>query len=145
MMHISIGNDHTGPELKKQVFSLLNSLGHTYTNHGTDTNDSVDYPDFIHPVAVDVREGIATLGIIICGSGNGANMTANKYTEIRSALCWTAELSALARQHNNANILSIPARFVTTDVAKEMVKTFLQTEFEGGRHQNRVNKISQCR
>ncbi len=144
-MHISIGNDHTGPELKKQVFSLLNSLGHTYTNHGTDTNDSVDYPDFIHPVAVDVREGIATLGIIICGSGNGANMTANKYTEIRSALCWTAELSALARQHNNANILSIPARFVTTDVAKEMVKTFLQTEFEGGRHQNRVNKISQCR
>tara|TARA_Y200000002_G_scaffold66601_1_gene51454 strand:+ start:5454 stop:5891 length:438 start_codon:yes stop_codon:yes gene_type:complete len=145
MMHISIGNDHTGPELKKQVFSLLNSLGHTYTNHGTDTNESVDYPDFIHPVAVDVREGIATLGIIICGSGNGANMTANKYTEIRSALCWTAELSALARQHNNANILSIPARFVTTDVAKEMVKTFLQTEFEGGRHQNRVNKISQCR
>ncbi|MBJ33577.1 MAG: ribose-5-phosphate isomerase [Flavobacteriaceae bacterium] len=144
-MHISIGNDHTGPELKKQVFSLLNSLGHTYTNHGTDTNDSVDYPDFIHPVAVDVREGIATLGIIICGSGNGANMTANKYIEIRSALCWTAELSALARQHNNANILSIPARFVTTDVAKEMVKTFLQTEFEGGRHQNRVNKISQCR
>ncbi|MFL2586251.1 MAG: RpiB/LacA/LacB family sugar-phosphate isomerase [Flavobacteriaceae bacterium] len=144
-MHISIGNDHTGPELKKQIFSLLNSLGHTYTNHGTDTNDSVDYPDFIHPVAVDVREGIATLGIIICGSGNGANMTANKYTEIRSALCWTAELSALARQHNNANILSIPARFVTTDVAKEMVKTFLQTEFEGGRHQNRVNKISQCR
>jgi ribose 5-phosphate isomerase B len=145
MMHISIGNDHTGPELKKQIFSLLNSLGHTYTNHGTDTNDSVDYPDFIHPVAVDVREGIATLGIIICGSGNGANMTANKYKEIRSALCWTAELSALARQHNNANILSIPARFVTTDVAKEMVKTFLQTEFEGGRHQNRVNKISQCR
>ncbi len=144
-MHISIGNDHTGPELKKQVFSLLNSLGHTYTNHGTDTNDSVDYPDFIHPVAVDVREGIATLGIIICGSGNGANMTANKYTEIRSALCWTAELSALARQHNNANILSIPARFVTTDVAKEMVKMFLKTEFEGGRHQNRVNKISQCR
>tara|TARA_S200000501_G_scaffold378966_1_gene445516 strand:+ start:398 stop:835 length:438 start_codon:yes stop_codon:yes gene_type:complete len=145
MMHISIGNDHTGPELKKQVFSLLNSLGHTYTNHGTDTNDSVDYPDFIHPVAVDVREGIATLGIIICGSGNGANMTANKYTEIRSALCWTAELSALARQHNNANILSIPARFVTTDVAKEMVKMFLKTEFEGGRHQKRVNKISQCR
>ena len=144
-MHISIGNDHTGPELKKQVFSLLNSLGHTYTNHGTDTNDSVDYPDFIHPVAVDVREGIATLGIIICGSGNGANMTANKYTEIRSALCWTAELSALARQHNNANILSIPARFVTTDVAKEMVKMFLKTKFEGGRHQNRVNKISQCR
>ena len=144
-MHISIGNDHAGSELKKEVFSLLTSLGHTYTNHGTDTNDSVDYPDFIHPVAVDLREGKSALGIIICGSGNGANMTANKYPEIRSALCWTAELSALARQHNNANILSIPARFVTTETAKEMVKIFLKTDFEGGRHQNRVNKISQCR
>ena len=144
-MHISIGNDHAGSELKKEVFSLLTSLGHTYTNHGTDTNDSVDYPDFIHPVAVDLREGKSALGIIICGSGNGANMTANKYSEIRSALCWTAELSALARQHNNANILSIPARFVTTETAKEMVKIFLKTDFEGGRHQNRVNKISQCR
>ena len=144
-MHISIGNDHAGPELKKEIFLLLISLGHTYTNHGTDTNDSVDYPDFIHPVAVDIRDGKSALGIIICGSGNGANMTANKYPEIRSALCWTAELSALARQHNNANILSIPARFVTTEAAKEMVKIFLETDFEGGRHQNRVNKISQCR
>ena len=144
-MHISIGNDHAGPELKKEIFSLLSFLGHTYTNHGTDTNNSVDYPDFIHPVAVDVREGKSALGIIICGSGNGANMTANKYPEIRSALCWTAELSALARQHNNANILSIPARFVTTEAAKEMVKIFLETDFEGGRHHNRVNKISQCR
>ncbi|MBP80005.1 MAG: ribose-5-phosphate isomerase [Deltaproteobacteria bacterium] len=144
-MHISIGNDHAGPELKKEIFSLLSFLGHTYTNHGTDTNDSVDYPDFIHPVAVDVREGKSALGIIICGSGNGANITANKYPEIRSALCWTVELSALARQHNNANILSIPARFVTTEAAKEMVKIFLETDFEGGRHQNRVNKISQCR
>ena len=144
-MHISIGNDHAGPELKNEIFLLLTSLGHTYTNHGTDTNDSVDYPDFIHPVAVDVREGKSALGIIICGSGNGANMTANKYPEIRSALCWTAELSALARQHNNANILSIPARFVTTETAKEIVKIFLKTDFEGGRHQNRVNKISQCR
>ena len=144
-MHISIGNDHTGPQLKKEIFSLLTSLRHTYTNHGTDTNESVDYPDFIHPVAVDVRDEKSALGIIICGSGNGANMTANKYPEIRSALCWTAELSALARQHNNANILSIPARFVTTGVAKEMVKVFLETDFEGGRHHNRVNKISQCR
>ena len=144
-MHISIGNDHAGPQLKKEIFSFLTSLGHTYTNHGTDTNESVDYPDFIHPVAVDVRDEKSALGIIICGSGNGANMTANKYPEIRSALCWTAELSALARQHNNANILSIPARFVTTEVAKEMVKIFLETDFEGGRHHNRVNKISQCR
>jgi ribose 5-phosphate isomerase B len=144
-MHISIGNDHAGPDLKKEIITLLTSLGHTHTNHGTNTKDSVDYPDFIHPVAVDVREGKSALGIIICGSGNGANMTANKYPEIRSALCWTAELSSLARQHNNANILSIPARFVTTDVAKQMVKNFLETDFEGGRHQNRVDKISQCR
>jgi ribose 5-phosphate isomerase B len=144
-MHISIGNDHAGPELKQNLFTVLEALGHTYKNHGTDTTDSVDYPDFIHPVAVDVRDSNADLGIIICGSGNGANMTANKYPEIRSALCWTAELAALARQHNNANILSIPARFVTTEVAIDMVKTFLATDFEGGRHQNRVNKIPQCR
>ena len=143
-MHISFGNDHAGPQLKNELFSLITSLGHTYTNHGTDTSDSVDYPDFIHPVAIDVRDGKSSLGIIICGSGNGANMTANKYPEIRSALCWSAELSRLARQHNNANILSIPARFVSTSVAKEMVKTFLETKFEGGRHQNRVNKISKC-
>jgi ribose 5-phosphate isomerase B len=144
-MHISFGNDHAGPQLKKELFSLITSLGHTFTNHGTDSSESVDYPDFIHPVAVDVRDGKSSFGIIICGSGNGANMTANKYPEIRSALCWSAELSRLARQHNNANILSIPARFVSTAVAKEMVKVFLETKFEGGRHQNRVNKISKCR
>jgi len=144
-MHISFGNDHAGPQLKKELFSLITSLGHTFTNHGTDSSESVDYPDFIHPVAVDVKDGKSSFGIIICGSGNGANMTANKYPEIRSALCWSAELSRLARQHNNANILSIPARFVSTAVAKEMVKVFLETKFEGGRHQNRVNKISKCR
>jgi ribose 5-phosphate isomerase B len=143
-MHISIGNDHAGPELKKQIFSLLEKLGHSFTNHGTDTLDSVDYPDFIHPVAVDVRDNKADLGIIICGSGNGANMTANKYKEIRSALCWTSELAALARQHNNANILSIPARFVDTETAKEMVEVFLKTPFEGGRHAKRVDKINKC-
>lgn len=143
-MHISFGNDHAGPQLKKELFSLITSLGHTFTNHGTDSSESVDYPDFIHPVAVDVRDGKSSFGIIICGSGNGANMTANKYPEIRSALCWSAELSRLARQHNNANILSIPARFVSTAVAKEMVKVFLETKFEGGRHQNRVQKISKC-
>lgn len=143
-MHIAIGNDHAGPELKKELITVLTSLGHTYHNHGTDTSESVDYPDFIHPVATDVRDGKADLGIIICGSGNGANMTANKYPEIRSALCWTAELSALARQHNNANILSIPARFVSEQVAKDMVEVFLTTDFEGGRHERRVTKISQC-
>ena len=143
-MHIAIGNDHAGPELKKELYVLLTKLGHTYHNHGTDTTESVDYPDFIHPVATDVRDGKADRGIIICGSGNGANMTANKYPEIRSALCWTAELSTLSRQHNNANILSIPARFVSVRVAKNMVKAFLTTDFEGGRHEQRVKKISQC-
>lgn len=143
-MHIAIGNDHAGSELKKELIKVLTSLGHTYHNLGTDTSESVDYPDFIHPVATDVRDGKADLGIIICGSGNGANMTANKYPEIRSALCWTAELSALARQHNNANILSIPARFVSEQVAKDMVGVFLTTDFEGGRHERRVTKISQC-
>lgn len=144
-MHIAIGNDHAGPVLKQEILTLLDHLNHSYTNYGTDTMDSVDYADFIHPVAVDVRDGKAALGIVICGSGNGANMTANKYPEIRSALCWTAELAALARQHNNANILSIPARFVSSEVAIEMVKKFLSTDFEGGRHQNRIDKIPQCR
>ena len=144
-MHISIGNDHAGPELKEELFMLLHTLGHTYTNHGTNTTESVDYPDFIHPVATDVRDGKADVGIVICGSGNGANMTANKYQDIRSALCWTSELAALARLHNDANILSIPARFVDTETAKEMVKAFLSTDFEGGRHRTRVDKIKQCR
>ena len=144
-MHISIGNDHAGPELKKIIFSYLEAHHHTYTNHGTDTIDSVDYPDHVHPVAADVRDGKAVLGIIICGSGNGANMTANKYAEIRSALCWTPEISALARQHNNAIILSIPARFVSEEIALAMVDKFINTPFEGGRHEGRVNKITQCR
>ena len=140
-MHISIGNDHAGPDLKKDIFTLLTSLGHTYTNHGTDTNDSVDYPDFIHPVALNVAQNKVDLGIIICGSGNGAAMTANKHQAVRAALCWNKEIVALAKQHNNANILSIPARFVSIVQAVEMVKTFLETPFEGGRHQERINKI----
>jgi ribose 5-phosphate isomerase B len=144
-MHISFGNDHAGIELKKNILLLIKKLGHTYTNHGTDKLESVDYPDFIHPVAVDVREKKANFGIIICGSGNGANMTANKYPEIRSALCWNPELSSLARQHNNANILSMPARFVTNETAVEIVKVFLSTGFEGGRHKKRINKINQCK
>ena len=144
-MHISFGNDHAGIELKKNILLIIKKLGHTYINHGTDKLESVDYPDFIHPVAVDVREKKANFGIIICGSGNGANMTANKYPEIRSALCWNPELSSLARQHNNANILSLPARFVTNETAVEIVKVFLSTDFEGGRHKKRINKINQCK
>ncbi|QAA82285.1 RpiB/LacA/LacB family sugar-phosphate isomerase [Aequorivita sp. H23M31] len=141
-MNISIGNDHAGTEYKFAIIQDLEKAGHKVTNHGTDLESSVDYPDFIHPVAKDVENGISDLGIIICGSGNGANMTANKHQKVRSALCWSKEIVALARQHNDANILSLPARFISKIQAIEMVKTFLETEFEGGRHQGRVEKIS---
>ena len=140
-MKIAIGNDHAGPEYKKNITTLLNKKGITVVNFGTDTDDSVDYPDFIHPVANAVSNNEVDLGIIICGSGNGACMTANKHQKVRAALCWTSEITALARQHNNANILGIPARFTSIPQALEMVETFLNTEFEGGRHQNRVEKI----
>ena len=140
-MTISIGNDHAGTTYKFEIINYLENLGHTVINHGTDSESSVDYPDFIHPVADDVTETKADLGIIICGSGNGANMTANKHQSIRSALCWNKEIVALARQHNNANILSIPARFTAIPQAIEMVDTFLNTPFEGGRHERRIDKI----
>jgi len=140
-MKISIGNDHAGTEYKNAIVKLLNSKGIEVINYGTDTNSSVDYPDFIHPVAKDVDNKSSDLGIIICGSGNGANMTANKYKGVRSALCWTKEIVALAREHNNANILSIPARFTAIPQVLEMVDTFLNTDFEGGRHETRINKI----
>ena len=125
----------------KKTLQRFNKKGITVVNFGTDTDDSVDYPDFIHPVANAVSNNEVDLGIIICGSGNGACMTANKHQKVRAALCWTSEITALARQHNNANILGIPARFTSIPQALEMVETFLNTEFEGGRHQNRVEKI----
>ena len=140
-MKISIGNDHAGPEYKKAVVKYLEGKGIEVINHGTDTTDSVDYADFVHPVATDVENGIVDLGIIICGSGNGAAMTANKHQKIRAALCWNKEITALARQHNNANILSIPARYTSIEQAIDMVNTFLTTEFEGGRHQTRIDKM----
>ncbi len=140
-MKISIGNDHAGTDYKFAILKLLESKGISVTNYGTDTSDSVDYPDFVHPVAEDVETNKSDLGIIICGSGNGASMTANKHQGVRAALCWTTEIVALARQHNNANILSIPARFTALPQALDMVETFLNTPFEGGRHQNRVDKI----
>ncbi len=140
-MKISIGNDHAGPPYKEEIVRFLVSKGHDVSNHGTDTEDSVDYPDFIHPVAEDVSSENVDLGIIICGSGNGAAMTANKYQKVRAALCWTDEIVSLARQHNNANILSIPARFVSIPQAVKMVDTFISTNFEGGRHQGRIDKI----
>lgn len=141
-MKISIGNDHAGPDYKKAIVEMLKAKGHEVTNYGTDSVDSVDYPDFGHPVATDVENGKAQFGIVICGSGNGINMTVNKHQGIRAALCWTKEIAGLARQHNDANIISIPARYTSINQAVEMVETFLTTDFEGGRHQNRVDKIA---
>ena len=141
-MKISIGNDHAAPDYKKAIVEMLTAKGHQVTNHGTDSADSVDYPDFGHPVAMDVSEGKADFGIIICGSGNGIAITANKHQKVRAALCWIKEIAILARQHNDANIISIPARYTSIQQAVEMVDAFLSTDFEGGRHQNRVNKIS---
>lgn len=141
-MKISIGNDHAGPDYKKAIVSFLEAKGYEIINHGTDSSDSVDYPDFGHPVATDVENAKANFGIVICGSGNGIAMTANKHQGIRAALCWTKEIAALARQHNNANVISIPARFTSIPQAVEMVETFLNTAFEGGRHAARVDKIS---
>lgn len=141
-MTISIGNDHAGTSYKTEVQKYLTSLSIEVINHGTDSEESVDYPDFVHPVAEDVENGKSDLGIIICGSGNGANMTANKHQGVRSALCWNTELVALAKQHNNANVLSIPARFVSIEDTLDFVKVFLKTSFEGGRHQKRVDKIA---
>lgn len=140
-MKISIGNDHAGTEHKKEIIKTLQKKGHVLINNGTDSSESVDYPDHIHPVAAQVSNKKSDIGIIICGSGNGANMTANKHKNIRSALCWNTEIAELSRAHNNANILSIPSRFVSISEAKKIVKIFLETKFEGGRHLKRINKI----
>ena len=141
-MNVSIGNDHAGTEYKFEIIKHLETKGHLVLNFGTDTNNSMDYPDAIHPTANAVENGKAVLGIILCGSGNGAQMTANKHQGIRAALCWNNELVALTRQHNNANILTIPARFVSLQQAIGFVDIFLNTAFEGGRHGTRVDKIS---
>uniref|UniRef100_UPI0040496833 ribose 5-phosphate isomerase B n=1 Tax=Flavobacterium sp. TaxID=239 RepID=UPI0040496833 len=141
-MKISIGNDHAGPDYKRAIVKYLEEKMHTVINHGTDTFESVDYPDFGHEVAYDIQIKNADLGIVICGSGNGIAMTANKHQDVRAALCWTKEIAELARQHNDANVISIPARYVSIPQAVAMVETFLTTKFEGGRHANRVNKIA---
>ena len=141
-MKISIGNDHAGPDYKEAIVVYLQSKGHEIFNHGTDSEESVDYPDFGHPVAYDVESKKAHFGIVICGSGNGIAMTVNKHQDIRAALCWTKEIAELARKHNNANVISIPARFTSIPQAVEMVDVFLNTAFEGGRHERRVHKIA---
>ncbi|QTE21353.1 ribose 5-phosphate isomerase B [Polaribacter cellanae] len=141
-MTIAIGNDHAGTAYKFEIIKHLEEKGHKVLNFGTDSNSSMDYPDAIHPTANAVESGKAALGIILCGSGNGAQMTANKHQGIRAALCWNKELVELTRQHNNANVLTIPARFVSLQQAISFVDVFLNTEFEGGRHATRVDKIS---
>lgn len=141
-MTIAIGNDHAGPDYKFAIIKYLESKGIKVVNFGTDSLDSVDYPDFVHPVANAVTNKEADFGILICGSANGVAMTANKYKDIRAGLCWTKEIVTLVRQHNNANVLCIPARFTAIQQAVAMVQTFLETDFEGGRHQRRVEKIS---
>ncbi|MDA9125346.1 ribose 5-phosphate isomerase B [Flavobacteriaceae bacterium] len=143
-MNISIGNDHAGTDYKFRIIEFLKSKKIEVINYGTDLESSVDYPDFVHPVAKDVASKRSSFGILICGSANGVAMTANKYSEIRAGICWTNKIVSLIRQHNNANILCIPARFTEINQVLEMVETFLNTEFEGGRHQNRINKIQPC-
>jgi len=140
-MTISIGNDHAGTDYKFAIKDLLESKGITIINHGTDANTSVDYADFVHPVCNDIETGKANFGILICGSANGVAMTANKHQKIRAGLCWNNEIVELVRQHNNANILCIPARFTAIPQAVKMVELFLNTEFEGGRHQTRIDKM----
>ncbi len=141
-MKLAIGNDHAGVGYKNCIVDYLRKQGYEVINYGSDSQESVDYPDFVHPVAKAVEAQIVDFGIIICGSGNGANITANKYQQVRSALCWIKEIAQLARAHNNANVLSIPARYTSQQQALELVETFLNTPFEGGRHQLRVSKIA---
>ena len=138
---VAIGCDHAGYELKKTVTSFLKENGFTTIDKGTFSSESVDYPDFAHLVADTVSVGEADWGILICGSANGVAITANKHQKIRAAICWKSEIASLARQHNNANIICLPARFVSVNEALEMVQVFYNTEFEGGRHSRRVEKI----
>ena len=140
-MKIVIGNDHAGTHYKEAIIAFLKKENYEVINVGTDLCESVDYPDFAHPVGELIDKGEAQVGILICGSGNGVAMTANKHAKVRCAVCWTKEIASLARLHNDANVISIPARFTAIEQAIEMVKTFFTTEFEGGRHSRRVEKI----
>ncbi len=138
---VAIGADHAGFELKELLKTYLTEKGWTIADKGTYSLDSVDYPDFAHPVAAAVAASEAAFGVLVCGSGEGVCITANKHQAIRAALCWNTEVASLSRQHNNANVLCLPARFVSAAEAKEMLEAFIGTAFEGGRHENRVNKI----
>jgi len=138
---LAMSSDHAGYELKVQLIKYLKEKGHEIEDFGTFSSESSDYPDFAHPMALAVEEGKADFGISLCGSGNGINMTANKHLGIRSALCWIPELAHLARLHNDANVCALPARFISLYLAKEIVDSFLTTDFEGGRHQRRIEKM----
>jgi ribose 5-phosphate isomerase B len=139
---IAVGGDHAGYQYKQNVITLLQQQGHTVQDFGPESAAAVDYPDHVHPLANAVEKKEADFGILICGSGNGVAITANKHPQVRAALCWLPELAQLARSHNDANILCIPARFITEETAHKMVREFLHTPFEGGRHQTRVSKIT---
>ena len=139
---IAIGSDHAGFDYKEDLISFLEGKGLSYKDFGTHSKDSVDYPDFAHPVSAAVENGEAAFGILLCGTANGVAITANKHQNIRAALCWGDEIASLVRQHNDANIICIPARFVREGDAEKMVSTFITTPFEGGRHANRVDKIA---
>lgn len=134
--------DHAGYELKMKVMALLEEEGARVEDFGCYSTESCDYPDFAHPCAESIENGEADFGVIICGTGNGISMTANKHQGVRAALCWDIPLAELARQHNNANVLALPARFIGEEKALEIVKAFFATDFEGGRHERRVNKIA---
>ena len=142
MKTLLIAADHAGFETKEFLKKELENQGYTFKDFGTYSNESVDYADVVHPLAKEINAGNYPTGIILCGSGNGVNMTANKYPNVRSALCWTEEIASLARKHNNANIIAIPARFLEKQTISEVVNTFLNTDFEGGRHIKRVEKIA---
>ena len=142
MEKIGIGSDHAGYDLKELLKELLKEKGYEITDYGPDSDASTDYPEYAHLLANGLSTGSVKRGILICGSGNGIGMTANKHNGIRAALCWTEEIAELARLHNDANVLSLPARFIDTDLAKDIMNTFLNTDFEGGRHQRRVDKIN---
>ena len=140
-MIIAIGNDHAGVEMKNKIIKYLEERGCKTKNFGTNDKVSVDYPDYIRPVATFVSKTKRALGIVICGSGNGAAMTANKHKGVRAAICWSEEIASLAKQHNNANIISIPSRFLKEEETLNIVDVFIKEEFEGGRHERRIKKI----
>lgn len=141
-MKIAVGADHAGFEYKEAIAEMLRSQGHEIKDFGTNSPDSVDYPDFAHPVASHVESKESEFGVLVCGSGQGVAITANKHQDIRAALCWNEEIAALSRQHNQANIICLPARFVDLTLAKKIVEVFFATEFEAGRHSRRVGKMA---